>query len=299
MITIKTTIKNIWKYDYRQPLYDLVRTTELLITHTYAFTKYIFLRELAMDDDFELNELVTKDFFVEVFLSLVSARAINSERLKDTTKRYRSLIGKHKHAYFEVARYTPISLANAQQIALYECTKVQTAYFNNMKAHFGNRLRALINKLFKKKEKVESLTKEMEANNFGIKKIKQAIRENVYQPCNQVKMAIKKKNMPEAGLLDDQSITQLNEFFSMYAVEYTFQKEPIFYDVVASPEKYFKAFWKLAQLSEAYDVKPFACFPLRRTFIPCYMTVDSKILNHHILKNKKGTKHGRKIQHLG
>ncbi|CEP15153.1 hypothetical protein [Parasitella parasitica] len=299
VITIKTTIKGIWKYDYRQPLYDLVHTTNLLVTHTYAFTKYIFLKELATDENFAFNELITKDFFVEVFLSLVSAKAGNSERLKDTTKRYRSLIGKHKDAYFEDAKYTPISLAYAQQIALYECAKVQTAYFNNMKAHFGNRLRALINKLFKKKEKVESLTKEMEANNFSIKEIKQAIRKNVYQPCNQVKLAITKKNMPESGLLDDKSVTQLNEFFSMYAVDYTFQKESIFYDVVANPEKHFKAFYKLAQLSEAYEVKPFACFPLRRTFIPCYMTVDSKILNYHILKNKKVLKMDEKFNAWG
>ncbi|CEP17069.1 hypothetical protein [Parasitella parasitica] len=299
VITIKTTIKGIWKYDYRQPLYDLVHTTNLLVTHTYAFTKYIFLKELAIDENFAFNELVTKDFFVEVFLSLVSAKVRNSERLKDTTKRYRSLIGKHKDAYFEDAKYTPISLAYAQQIALYECAKVQTAYFNNMKAHFGNRLRALINKLFKKKEKVESLTKEMKTNNFGIKEIKQAIRKNVYQPCNQVKLAITKKNMPEAGLLDDKSVTQLNEFFSMYAVDYAFQKESIFYDVAANPEKHFKAFYKLAELSENNQVKPFACFPLRTSFIPSYMTLDAKIIHHHILKNKKVLKMEDKFEAWG
>ncbi|KAG1150010.1 hypothetical protein G6F37_011296 [Rhizopus arrhizus] len=88
----------------------------------------------------------------------------NSTRLKDTTKNYRRLISKYKEAYFEDAGYTPPNLPYAQQIALYECKKIQTAYHNNIKAHFGNRLRGLINKLLKKKEKAESLRGEMQAN---------------------------------------------------------------------------------------------------------------------------------------
>ncbi|KAG0746804.1 hypothetical protein G6F57_002619 [Rhizopus arrhizus] len=63
---------------------------------------------------------------------------------------------KYKGAYFENAGYTPPNLPYAQQIALYECTKIQTANYNNIKAHFGNRLRGLINKLFKKKKKAQS-----------------------------------------------------------------------------------------------------------------------------------------------
>ncbi|KAG1046546.1 hypothetical protein G6F43_010972 [Rhizopus delemar] len=164
VMTIKTTVKNIWKPVYLQPLYDLVHTTNLLVTHTFAFTKYIYLQELATNENFALNNFVTKDFFVEVFLSLVLSKGGNSTRLKDTTKNYRRLISKYKEAYFEDAGYTPLNLPYAQQIALYECTKIQTAYYNNIKAHFGNRLRSLINKLFKKKEKAEGLRGEMQAN---------------------------------------------------------------------------------------------------------------------------------------
>jgi hypothetical protein len=116
------------------------------------------------------------------------------------------LISKYK-AYFEDAGYTPPNLLYAQKIALYECTKIQTAYYNNIKAHFGNRLHGLINKLFKKKEKAESLRGEMQANKSSSKAIKEATREKIYQPCNQVKLTIAKKEMPEVGLLDDQSRT--------------------------------------------------------------------------------------------
>ncbi|KAG1032400.1 hypothetical protein G6F25_011321 [Rhizopus arrhizus] len=107
VMTIKTTIKNIWKPAYLQPLYDLVHTTNLLVTHTFAFTKYIYLQELAANENFALNNFVTKDFFVEVFLSLVLSKGGSSTRLKDTTKTYRRLISKYKEAYFEDAGYTP------------------------------------------------------------------------------------------------------------------------------------------------------------------------------------------------
>ncbi|KAG1314723.1 hypothetical protein G6F62_013877 [Rhizopus arrhizus] len=124
VMTIKTTVKNIWKPAYLQPLYDLVHTTNLLVTHTFAFTKYIYLQELAANENFALNSFVTKDFFVEAFLSLVLSKGGNSTRLKDTTKNYRRLISKYKEAYFEDADYTPPNLPYAQQIALYECCVV-------------------------------------------------------------------------------------------------------------------------------------------------------------------------------
>ncbi|KAG1505912.1 hypothetical protein G6F53_010071 [Rhizopus delemar] len=299
VMTIKTTVKNIWKPAYLQPLYGLVHTTNLLVTHTFAFTKYIYLQELAENENFALNNFVTKNFFVEVFLSLVLSKGVNSTRLKDTIKNYRRLISKYKEAYFEDASYSPPNLPYAQQIALYECTKIQTAYYNSIKAHFGNRLRSLINKLFKKKEKAKSLRGEMQANKSSSKAIKEAIRKKIYRPCNQVKLAIAKKEMPEVGLLDDQSRTQLNDFLSSYPEDYTFQKNSIYYDVMASPKNHFKAFFRLAELSEAEQTKQLACFPLRTTFIPCYMTLDSKIIHYHILKSKKNPKTGSKFKTWG
>ncbi|KAG1447675.1 hypothetical protein G6F55_011001 [Rhizopus delemar] len=185
------------------------------------------------------------------------------------------------------------------QIALYECTKIQTAYNNNIKAHFGNKLRGLINKLFKKKEKAEGLRGEMQANKSSSKAIKEAIRNKIYRPCNQVKLAIAKKEMPEVGLLDDQSRTQSNDFLSSYPEDYTFQENLIYYDVMASPKNHFKAFFRLAELSEAEQTKQFACFPLRSTFIPCYMTLDSKIIHYHILKSKTNPKIGSKFETWG
>jgi hypothetical protein len=55
VMTIKTTVKNTWKPAYLQLLYGLVHTTNLLVTHTFAFTKHIYLQELAANENFALN----------------------------------------------------------------------------------------------------------------------------------------------------------------------------------------------------------------------------------------------------
>ncbi|KAI9244645.1 hypothetical protein EDC94DRAFT_494598, partial [Helicostylum pulchrum] len=49
-------------------------------------------------------------------------------------------------------------------------------------------------------------------------------------------------------------------------------------------EKHLTAFYKLAEICESYGFKSFQCFPLRNTFIPSYITIDTMILNNQILK---------------
>ncbi|KAG1470698.1 hypothetical protein G6F56_002529 [Rhizopus delemar] len=95
-VTVKTTIKSIWKREFMQPLYDLVNTTNTIVTHTFAFSKYIFLKELTTNSDFILKEFVRKDFFVEVFLSLISRTGRrSSDKVKNTTAKYRRMISQY------------------------------------------------------------------------------------------------------------------------------------------------------------------------------------------------------------
>ncbi|KAG1136130.1 hypothetical protein G6F37_012177 [Rhizopus arrhizus] len=105
--------------------------------------------------------------------------------------------------------------------------------------------------------------------------------------------------MPEVGLLDDQPRTQLNGFLSSYPEDYAFQENSIYYDVMACPKTHFKAFFRLAELSEAEQTKQFTCFRLRTTFIPCYMMLNSKIIHYHVLKSKKNPNTGSKFETWG
>ncbi|PHZ09527.1 uncharacterized protein RHIMIDRAFT_240649 [Rhizopus microsporus ATCC 52813] len=171
-IAVKATVKPIWKPNYTQALHEL---------------------ELEEDFNFDLSDYIRKEFFVEIFLSPIVRNNI-SGRLLGKTANYRSLVSKHKESYCLSASYTPIVLVNAQQIALYECTKVQTAYLNNIKAHFGNRLRAILNKVCKTKELAADLRKDLKKKNVDKRAVNKALREEVYGPCNQNKTAPKMDN---------------------------------------------------------------------------------------------------------
>ncbi|KAI8055082.1 hypothetical protein BDF22DRAFT_618667, partial [Syncephalis plumigaleata] len=70
---------------------------------------------------------------------------------------------------------------------------------------------------------------------------------------------------------------------SAYPDGYEFGENGRYYDCVARPVKHFKAFFKLARLFKDLDLKGFNCFPLRRSFSPCYIHIDTVILCHNIL----------------
>jgi predicted methyltransferase len=76
-------------------------------------------------------------------------------------------------------------------------------------------------------------------------------------------------------------------------------KDTIYYDVKARSIHHFKALYKLAQLYKALsfdqqtkEFKSLAAYQLRTTYIPSYITIDTMIINYHVLsvKNLKDTK---------
>ncbi|KAI7904973.1 uncharacterized protein BX663DRAFT_484320 [Cokeromyces recurvatus] len=177
--------------------------------------------------------------------------------------------------------------ASSLQSALYKCTKIHTAYYNNVKAHFDQKFRTLLNKLFKKEEKSRSLRERMEKKGLSKKAVQEACKKEVYGPCNRMKLLVtKKKELPGSDLLDEKSRSYIQALLSTYPSSYTFEKNSIYYDVVAHPNNHFKDYYKLATILEAENMKTFICFPIRTAFIPCYITLDTKIVHLHILKKK-------------
>lgn len=68
VITVKTTVKSIWNPMHTQALFEIVDATNIVMTHTFVFCKYIFLQELKKDFKFELDKYTRKDFFCANFL---------------------------------------------------------------------------------------------------------------------------------------------------------------------------------------------------------------------------------------
>jgi hypothetical protein len=105
-MAIKCSIKSIqWNPAFMTQLQTLVLDVNQLTTHTYLFTRYIFLNELQGDPGFPLHSYINQAFFVEVFLSLVD-RAEHPPT-SSITSGYRDIIRKYKSLYMRISDYTP------------------------------------------------------------------------------------------------------------------------------------------------------------------------------------------------
>jgi hypothetical protein len=277
-----------------------VNKVNTITTHTYAFIKYIFLGEMKNNDDFELSTFINKPFFMEVFLSLVDRQIRDGVKsgsgmstLKTVTRSYRDLIAKHKEQYIQYSAYVPQKLTHAQQSADYECTKIHTAYLNNIKARFGDRFRQVMNLICNKKKKSEEIQQKMKAARHADEAIKELIKNSVTIPCANVKRAVARKELPKDGFLKKNEKSLVESILTTYPSDYSFLQSSIYYDVKANPLQHMKAFFKLGQLLKTLTLdkqtgkhKSFVVFPLRTSFVPAYITVDTMIMNYHILGSK-------------
>ncbi|KAI7861564.1 hypothetical protein BDF14DRAFT_1706507, partial [Spinellus fusiger] len=67
IIAVKSSITGIgWKPQYLLPLKTLVSTVHILVKHTFAFLKYIFIQELENNPAFALEDFANVDFYSEV-----------------------------------------------------------------------------------------------------------------------------------------------------------------------------------------------------------------------------------------
>ena len=62
------------------------------------------------------------------------------------------------------------------------------------------------------------------------------------------------------------------------------KKKSIYYDVACSPEKHFGAFVQLNKLAKSLNIPDISPFPIRKSWIPAYTLIDTKILIQHVLK---------------
>ncbi|KAI8050517.1 hypothetical protein BDF22DRAFT_606655, partial [Syncephalis plumigaleata] len=160
--------------------------------------------------------------------------------------------------------------------AIYEAKKMYVAYTNNVRLRFGEFLRRAINKVFDVKKKLKTMRGRLskKANADELHKKTSAIT----APAREFKLAIAQRGVRRTAFKKDpMSAKAFNRFknvLSAYPDGYTFEKN-IYYDCVARPVKHFKAFFELARLFPRIGLKPFNCFPLRRSFSPCYIHIDT------------------------
>ncbi|KAI7867108.1 hypothetical protein BDF14DRAFT_1727068 [Spinellus fusiger] len=70
IIAVKGSTTGIgWKPHYLLPLKTLVSIVHILVTHTFAFLKYIFIQELENSPAFALEDFANVDFYSGFFVA--------------------------------------------------------------------------------------------------------------------------------------------------------------------------------------------------------------------------------------
>ena len=97
----------------------------------------------------------------------------------------------------------------------------------------------------------------MKYEGSGEKKIKEAVHKRVYDPCNQVRLAVERNGiLPEVDVLNDKSRSVLRDLLSVYPKDYKLLKNSIFYDVKVRRENHLETLYKIAiyLFSNANDI---------------------------------------------
>jgi hypothetical protein len=131
----------------------------------------------------------------------------------------------------------------------------------------------------------EALQKELKERSEPEEGIKNSLAEEIFRPVTAFKLAIAHRRIRRqsinSNLLD--VFDNRQEVLGCYPEYYSFEKDNRYYDVKAHPEQHINAFYRMAAFCEQQTIKSFLCFPLRTSFVPGYMKIDTTILCHHFL----------------
>ncbi|KAG2193488.1 hypothetical protein INT47_005013 [Mucor saturninus] len=233
IISVKSSIDGIgWDPERRERLEEYVVTVHNITTHAYSLSKYIFLRAIQEDENFDIRRCINRDFFAEVWLKLTRyARG----RAGGRTAATRAFIDTYLDDYLEVTGFVPPDFRYGQQASLIEGAKIFTSYSNNVQMRLGSHLRQAV------------------------------------------------KNYSFGDPIYNNALETLRPVLTSYPVDYRFRGNSIYYDSKARPVEHMRAFYELALSFIDIELPVFNCFPLRRSWTPCYTTIDSKILCQNIL----------------
>lgn len=114
--------------------------------------------------------------------------------------------------------------------------------------------------------------------------IKKSIKE-VVDLCKTVKLGVSSKVVPPLPetFIDTHSLGYIQAVLNSYEDNYDLTRNSIYHDSKAHPRKHLKAMYIIAKICEENNWKEFVCFPTKSSFIPSFITIDSKILHFCIL----------------
>ncbi|KAJ1787206.1 hypothetical protein LPJ59_005776, partial [Coemansia sp. RSA 2399] len=216
-------------------------------------------------------------------------------KITPATVAARVLIQRHLGNYTPVAGFGGVSECSLGQIASSEARKMFTAYANNIRFRYAQHMNRIIHIALRTKERKATLRHAL--RNASDARRKQLFDLLIRCPNRQVRDTIRTGQFfRRRGLhpVAVYALEKLRPIFQTYARRYKPAENNIYYDIKQSPQTHAAAFFQMARFLQERGERIFQCFPLRRSFVPAHITLDTKALCNmfmHKRYNLKQEKH--------
>ncbi|KAJ2709493.1 hypothetical protein H4R19_004221 [Coemansia spiralis] len=280
---VKVPLAMVWQGPQLLPALDvLVHKTNFVTTHAYALLAWIFINEIQDNPTFNPAPYITCHFFDEVWLGLTMRKRYDN--VKGVTLKRRILIDKYLAKYMAAANIKPVTFRSPKQVASYEARCMVTAYKNHVGMRFKGYFQFAINILLDTKDRAKALKEKMSGQSKTA--IRKACEDEIWAPARQAKEEIEHRKPDIAGLGEDiaERLEPLRKVLDAYGPTYKFDFDDRFYDASKCPAHHVKALFQLALVLEEIGAKKhIQCFPLRTTWVPCHVHIDTQILCTEVL----------------
>ncbi|KAL9559401.1 hypothetical protein MBANPS3_000416 [Mucor bainieri] len=296
----------------------LVTKMDKIMRFSYAFARFIFVHELAYNPHnfapLYGSLWATEAFFREVIKKvggvnlqqpgLPALRPNEQETAQQRHARERFRHINMLNAYWNMFQeFSGYQLDGADRIegfsssiSAYAAKQMEATYLNLIKNEFGNRLRQLINFVLNVTALEDEIKRQMQGNTDD--EVEAMIREAVRGPARNFKVALAialgtgNRDLPAniEGSIFEEHWHTFGFLFNCYPTGRVFVNNSVYYDCKANEKAHMYAFYRIARFAEATQLTPgsrkmktFQCMPLRNSFIPHYMQLDTLTLKRNIL----------------
>ncbi|KAG2193133.1 hypothetical protein INT47_006433 [Mucor saturninus] len=202
----------------------------------------------------------------------------------------RAFIDTYLGDYLEVTGFVPPDFRYGQQTSLIEGAKIFTAYSNNVLMRLESHIRQAVNHLIRIRQRKAELIADRRREGLIDALLKSEIYRDITEPATRFKELIARR-LPQISVLDEafpgpylpNALETLRPVLISYPADYRFCGNSIDYDSKERPVEDMRAIYELALSFIDIGLPVFNCFPLRRSWTPCYTTIDLKILCQNIL----------------
>jgi hypothetical protein len=193
------------------------------------------------------------------------------------------LIQKYLSNYLTLVDWTPPEIPGVEYAAQTEARRMYSAYTNNILSKFERSIRRAINLMFNVDERKQTLRKELLEQGIEGEELKDMVYKNIMEPIRGFKDELLAGNLQNVEALLGSDSDLILQVFRAYPADYQFKDNSVVADLRENPYLHYLPMYKVCRLLEQKDVRSYSCFPLRRSFIPCYAHINTETLCNAIL----------------